>query len=188
MPGRTSVFVLATATCVASLTFSLSRTGVGADDLGQSARRRLVSARAVVKPLDVHGPFVLTGKDLIDLPPAGAPDDSLAGHNFAIAPGPQSITDLTPRPDGDRPLKPFITTFDPDIGATDPQIAVSATHILISGWDRWGIFTKDGTRILTVTAKAFFADLIPDINDALNVPDKEKYGIDHFFDTSSVGK
>jgi CARDB len=190
MSHRTAAGVVAAVICATVLGSSSFQTGLRAGGSDQSGGpgppRRIVPARALAKALAVHGPFVLTGKDLDNLPPADDVDESLAGHEFAITPGASAIPSRANRPDGLRHVSPEITTFDPGMGAQDPQIAVSATHILLSGWDRWHTFTKDGARIQTVKASTFFADLIPHINSRLNVPDTDKYGIDHFFDTRLV--
>jgi hypothetical protein len=151
----------------------------------------LVPAKALVKPMVVHGPLRLTRNDLRHLGPPAALDESLiTQHTELDTPPFSSFPNLTAIADGPRTFGfqgPVLRRWTPDrLSAIDPQIAVSRTHVVVSAWDRWGMYAKDGSLVKIVKASDFFADLIPEINEALNVPDTTTYGIDRFFDTRLV--
>jgi hypothetical protein len=135
----------------------------------------------------VNGPHLLTRDALRRLPNKVQADPAAGDHDLDLEDLGSSLPDLTAKSDGELTIGPVVRGWRPTGNKTqDPQIAVSASHVVVATWDHWTVYTKDGTQLMAVTARNFFAGLIPEINASLNVPDLARYGIDHFFDTRLI--
>jgi hypothetical protein len=85
-----------------------------------------------------------------------------------------------------RPLKGWLV--DPALGSLDPQIAVSASHVVVTTSSLIAFYSRTGSLLKLFSAASFFGPLKADINAHLNIPTDlvAKYSVDEFYDVRAL--
>jgi hypothetical protein len=77
---------------------------------------------------------------------------------------------------------------DPALGSLDPQIAVSASHVIVTTTSLIAFYSRSGSLLKLLDAPSFFGPLKADINAHLNIPSNlvAKYSVDEFYDVRAL--
>jgi hypothetical protein len=167
-------------------------TAAGAQDVVPGGRGEPV--RYNVSPLEVHGPYLVRPSDLLNHSGSSvSPGRSVVGGDdfrgtLAGAGCPDERCPHLTSGEGDLFRTPGLKArpFDVDaIGAGDPQIAASKTHLVVTAYNQIAFYTKDGSLVKTdangkaisnpITAQELFKPLWDpanpkNINTYLNLP------------------